>query len=362
MHIGTATIFQNPGKFASDYQVYREELRLAALAEPLGFQSIWGVEHHFTDYTMCPDVLQFLTYMAGRTTALQLGSMVCVLPWHDPIRLAEQVAMLDNISDGRLILGIGRGLAKVEYDGFRLDMNQSRTRFIESAECLLAGLETGFCEFDGEYIRQPRREIRPNPFRTFRGRTYAAAISPESSRIMAQLGVGMLVIPQKPWDEVENDLANYRAAWRECHPHGPEPPAPVVACWTFCHPDAEHARTMARRYIGGYWQSVMEHYQFQADHHKHISGYEYYGKVAEKMFDYGDDEVVDFFVNLQVWGTPEQCREKILQIRERTGHDTFVAAFSYAAMPYHAAEASMRLFAAAVMPHLQTHSVPNPAV
>ena len=191
MHVGAATIFQNPGKFASDYQVYRAELRLADLAEPLGFQSIWGVEHHFTDYTMCPDVLQFLTYMAGRTTNLQLGSMVCVLPWHDPMRVAEQVAMLDNISDGRFILGVGRGLAKVEYDGFRVDMNESRTRFIESAECLLAGLESGFCEFDGEYIQQPRREIRPNPFRTFRGRAYAAAISPESSRIMAQLGVGI---------------------------------------------------------------------------------------------------------------------------------------------------------------------------
>ena len=60
MHVGTATIFQNPGKFSSDYRVYRDELRLADLAEPLGFQSIWGVEHHFTDYTMCPDVLQFL--------------------------------------------------------------------------------------------------------------------------------------------------------------------------------------------------------------------------------------------------------------------------------------------------------------
>jgi alkanesulfonate monooxygenase SsuD/methylene tetrahydromethanopterin reductase-like flavin-dependent oxidoreductase (luciferase family) len=354
MHVGAATIFQNPGKFTTDYDVYRQELRLADLAEPLGFESIWGVEHHFTDYTMCPDVLQFLTYMAGRTSDMQLGSMVCVLPWHDPVRVAEQVCMLDNLSDGRFILGMGRGLAKVEYDGFRVDMNESRTRFIESAECLLAGLESGFCEFDGEYIKQPRREIRPNPFRSFKDRAYAAAISPESSRIMAQLGVGMLVIPQKPWDEVEGDLSNYRNAWLESHGAGSAgPPAPVVACWTFCHEDADYARDMARRYIGGYWHTVMDHYQFKADHHKDIKGYEYYGKVAEKMFDYGDDEVVDFFVNLQVWGTPEQCYEKILQIRDRTAHDTYVGAFSYAAMPYAAAEASMRLFANAVMPELK---------
>src|SRR5438132_1903277 len=88
-----------------------------------------GVEHHFTDYTMCPDVLQFLTYMAGRTQRAQLGSMVVVLPWHDPLRVAEEVSMLDNISDGRLILGLGRGAGRVEFDGFRLSMDESRERF-----------------------------------------------------------------------------------------------------------------------------------------------------------------------------------------------------------------------------------------
>ena len=109
MQVGMATIFQNPGRACTDREVYRSELRLADLAEPLGFQSIWGVEHHFTDYTMCPDVLQFLSYMAGRTTRASLGSMVVVLPWHDPMRIAEEVSMLDNLSDGRLILGLGRG-------------------------------------------------------------------------------------------------------------------------------------------------------------------------------------------------------------------------------------------------------------
>ena len=97
MHVGMAAIFQNPDRRAVGRDVYRDELRLADLAEPLGFESIWGVEHHFTDYTMCPDVLQFLTYMAGRTQRLQLGSMVVVLPWHDPLRVAEEVSMLDHL-------------------------------------------------------------------------------------------------------------------------------------------------------------------------------------------------------------------------------------------------------------------------
>src|SRR5213595_1358798 len=206
MHVGLATVFQNPQKKRSDREVYQNELRLADLAEPLGYESVWGVEHHFTDYTMCPDVLQFLTYMAGRTQRAQLGSMVVVLPWHDPLRVAEEVSMLDNISDGRLILGLGRGAGRVEFDGFRLSMDESRERFVESAQMLLEGLEKGYCEFDGRFIRQPRTDIRPAPFKSFRGRTYAAAVSPESVKIMAELGVGILIIPQKPWKEVAKEL------------------------------------------------------------------------------------------------------------------------------------------------------------
>src|SRR2546430_16092115 len=188
---------RNPGGARRDFDVYQDELRLADLCEPLGFDSIWSVEHHFTDYTMCPDVLQFLTYMAGRTTRVALGSMVVVLPWHDPMRVAEEVSMLDNISGGRLSLGLGRGAGQVEFDRFRLSMDESRERFVESAETLLRGLEAGYCEYAGTFVRQPRAAMCPAPFKTFRGRTYAAAVSPESMPIMAKLGVGILVIPQK---------------------------------------------------------------------------------------------------------------------------------------------------------------------
>src|SRR4051812_36865344 len=157
MHVGMATVFQNPHKARTDRDVYLNELRLTDLAEPLGFESIWGVEHHFTGYTMCPDVLQYLTYFAGRTSTIQLGSMVVVLPWHDPIRVAEQVSMLDNMSNGRVIFGIGRGLGRVEFEGFGVDQEESRERFVESAQMVLEGLESGVCEFDGKFVKQARR-------------------------------------------------------------------------------------------------------------------------------------------------------------------------------------------------------------
>src|SRR5512139_1335558 len=98
MHVGTAVIFQNPGATRPDHAIYADELALVDLAEPLGFESVWGVEHHFTDYTMCPDVLQYLTWFAARTRKMQLGSMVVVLRWHDPLRVAEQICMLDAMS------------------------------------------------------------------------------------------------------------------------------------------------------------------------------------------------------------------------------------------------------------------------
>src|SRR5271156_259176 len=93
MKVGGALFFQTPHNVRSDRDVYTEDLRIGALYEPLGFDSIWSVEHHFDDYTMCPDVLQFLTYFAGRTKTIQLGSMVVVMPWHDPMRVAEQVSV-----------------------------------------------------------------------------------------------------------------------------------------------------------------------------------------------------------------------------------------------------------------------------
>src|ERR1700757_2294063 len=222
MHVGYAPVFQNPGNALPDAEVYRQELRLAEMAEPLGFDSIWSVEHHFTDYTMCPDVLQFLTYMAGKTQHVKLGTMVIVLPWHDPIRVAEQVSLLDHLSGGRLILGLGRGLARIEYEGFRLDQNEGRSRFVEYAQLVLNALESGYME-GGEITRQPRRAIRPFPSRSFRGRTYAAAVSPESVPIMAKLGIGLLVIPQKPWDSVKQDFDNYHRTWREMNGAMPIP-------------------------------------------------------------------------------------------------------------------------------------------
>jgi alkanesulfonate monooxygenase SsuD/methylene tetrahydromethanopterin reductase-like flavin-dependent oxidoreductase (luciferase family) len=350
MHVGMSIFFMGSEE-RSDHQVYKDELKLADLAEPLGFESIWGVEHHFTDYTMCPNVLQFLTYMAGRTTKVQLGSMVVVLPWHDPLRVAEEVSMLDNLSDGRFIFGMGRGLGRIEFEGFRVPMDESRERFVESAEMILAALEQGYVKYEGKYVQQPLRDLRPAPLRSFKGRTYAAAVSPESSKIMAQLGAGILIIPQKPWDSAMAELDTYRELYREVN--GTEAPPTITAGWVFVDEDEDRAKELGKKYIGRYYETVLRHYELAGDHLQEKKGYEYYGKMSQALQKHGEQSGIDFFCDLQVYGTPKQCFEKIMDIRSMVGNDTFLSVCSYADMPIDEAERNLRLFASEIKPKLQ---------
>ena len=354
MHVGMSVIFQGFEDPTRDREVYARELALADQAEGLGFDSIWAVEHHFTPYTMCPDPLQFLTYMAGRTKRVQLGSMVVVLPWHDPVRVAEHVTMLDVLSGGRFIFGMGRGLGRVEFGGFRVAMDESRSRFIECATAVLEGLDRGYVEFKGEHFDIPRRNLRPAPIATFRGRTYAAAVSPESVKIMAELGVGLLIIPQKPWAQVSAELEEYRTQYRAIR--GEEPPAPIVAAWMFVDNDVSRARDMAHRYIGGYYETVMDHYEFASGHLATQKGYEFYGKLTENLDKHGPQGGIDFFTDLQVWGTPEMCLEKIEWIRSLTGAETFISVCSYAGMAPAEADRNLKQVASDILPTLKTWS------
>jgi alkanesulfonate monooxygenase SsuD/methylene tetrahydromethanopterin reductase-like flavin-dependent oxidoreductase (luciferase family) len=351
MRVGYCCIFQGGGDAADDHEVYANELALCDLAEPLGFEMLWGVEHHFTSYTMCPDPVQFLTYMAGRTQEILLGSGAVILPWHDPVRVAEQVTMLDLMSNGRFIFGMGRGLGRIEFEGLRIPMDESRARFVEAAEIVMRALHTGVLEADGEYYTIPRRDLRPKPVRRFDDRIYAAAVSPESVRIMADVGAGILINPQKDWTEVAEDMRRYREQFRELK--GKEAPAPMVTGWVCCHEDHETAREMAQEYIGGYYHSVMSHYELGGTHFESTHGYEYYRRLAKYIGEKGSDKVVDNFIELQIWGTPDECYERIVEIQRKVGNEGFNAVCSFAGMGAEMAEANMRLFASEVMPRLK---------
>ena len=120
MDVGLQMIFATYGwSNVSDEQAWDEELRLARLAAGLGFDVLWSVEHHFNDYSFCPDNLQLMSYLAAECPEVGLGTAAVILPWHDPLRVAEQASVLDHLSRGRLRLGMGRGLARREFEAFR---------------------------------------------------------------------------------------------------------------------------------------------------------------------------------------------------------------------------------------------------
>src|SRR5215210_6684605 len=122
----------------SDREIFNEEIEIARIADDSGFDSVWTIEHHFTPYTMVTNPLQYLTYIAGITKNVDLGTMVVVLPWHNPVRVAEDANMLDAfLGEGReLILGVGRGLGRREFNGLAIDQNEARGRFDEGLQLL----------------------------------------------------------------------------------------------------------------------------------------------------------------------------------------------------------------------------------
>src|SRR3546814_4317981 len=118
-----------------------------------------------------------MTYLAALCPHIDVGTAAVILPWHDPLRVAENAAVLDMLSKGRLRLGMGRGLARREFEAFRTSMDESRVRFDEAAPIIVNALTTGFIERDGKYYQQPITDIRPRPQHYFTGRIYADALN-----------------------------------------------------------------------------------------------------------------------------------------------------------------------------------------
>jgi alkanesulfonate monooxygenase SsuD/methylene tetrahydromethanopterin reductase-like flavin-dependent oxidoreductase (luciferase family) len=124
----------------SDSQIYTDFVDYVCEAEALGFHSVFLVEHHFTGMAQISASLNFLAFLAAKTTKLRLGTAVVVLPWHNPVLLAEQVATLDLVSNGRFDFGVGRGYRQNEFDGFGISMQEADERFEECLEVLQKGL------------------------------------------------------------------------------------------------------------------------------------------------------------------------------------------------------------------------------
>ena len=303
---------------------------------------------------MSPAPLQTLAYYAGRTKKIQLGTCVIVLPWHDPIRVAEQIALLDIMCGGRCLFGFGRGAASTEYEGFRIPMGEARPRFIEAAKILQIALSQERFSYDGEFYKIPDTAIRPRPISHPERRFYGTAVSEESADVMAKLGFGLMIIMQNEWPKAAEDVIRFRTV-AEAAGHAPRPP--IILSNISCAETREEARERAIKYLGQKWDSIDAHYHFSDNHLANVKGYESYEKVGATYAKMKDPakraRATDFYVSIQIVGTPDDCIQQIGELRQLTGMDHLITEFSFGNIPHDEAELNMRLFADRVLPVVQ---------
>jgi alkanesulfonate monooxygenase SsuD/methylene tetrahydromethanopterin reductase-like flavin-dependent oxidoreductase (luciferase family) len=356
MDVGIQTLFASHGwPGIGDGQVYAEDTKLALLAEELGFDVVWAVEHHFYDYSFCPDNTEWLAYVAGRTERIDVGTAAVIMPWNEPLRVAEKVALLDHVSGGRLRFGMGRGLSRREYSHFRgIEMAESRDRFDEGAAMVVEALETGWIEGDGPYYPQPRTPIRPAPERSFRGRTYAVATSEDSIDAAARLRAAMVMFADRSWKSRMPSIERWRSLYEKYH--ASPPPPPLICDFVYCHADAAVAAEKGPGYIATYLQSVLEHYEVMGDHFQGMKGYDAYAGAAGALRKMGETGFLNGFLEATAHGTPDQILERYRARWELMGGFEAAPAFRFGGVPFEEAETGMRLFAKEVLPELKSWS------
>lgn len=352
MHVGMATGFQHQsGDEVPDSTFMREDLEMSVLAEELGFESIWVTEHHFSNYSLSPAPLQTLAYLAGRTRKVRLGTQVIVLPWNDPVRVAEQIILLDHFSGGRALVGLGRGLGKMEYEGLRVDINESRPRFREFTELLLKGLDTGVIE-GGEMTRQPRRELRPRPLKNLRGRVFGSAGSPESVRTVATLGLGVLIINPEPRKHLGVDFETYHQVWNSVHGTQRQAPRPLLSGTVFVDASRERARELSIRYHKVNFRGAVRNYGMAEADFGTSKGNEFYQSMRIKESDI--DRMAENMAESMPAGTPRDVLELYEQHYRGCNLQGIFPHFHFGGMPRDVALTNMRLFARECLPELKS--------
>lgn len=347
METGVQVFFQSvPGM--SDYDVLDRELQIALRAEELGFDYLLSPEHHFVDYSLAPDPLQFLTYVAAKTSRIKLVTGAVILPWNDPMRVAEKASLLDALSGGRLILGFGRGLARVEYEKFGIPMSEARGRFDEAAPMIVEALRTGSMSGPGPFYPHDKTPIRPTPAFSFDGRIVSVAKSNESAVAAADIGAGLMFIVQKQIEEHLPMVELYRNRYREVH--GTEAPPPWLIDFTYVNEDAAEAGRIAHEYMQRYYITVLNHYEYGGTHLAMTKGYESYAAGAALVQELGIEESARRFVAVNNFGTPDQVIDRVRRRREVIGDYVALFGVSFGGLAYDKVYESCTLLGEKVLP------------
>ena len=177
---------------------------------------------------------------------------------------------LDYLAKGRFRFGMGRGLARREFDAFRGTLNETRERFDEAAPMIKEALRTGFIEGSGKHYPQPRIELRPRPEYDIDGRVYAVASSDDSVVSAAKINAAMVMFADRPWPQRIPSIQRHRDLVREMH--GVEARPPLLADFCVCTPTMDGAPEMARKYMGKFVESNFEHYELMGAHFASVKG------------------------------------------------------------------------------------------
>lgn len=235
----------------SERTVYENALEQVRLADELGFDQVWAVEHHFLEeYSHCPAPELFLTACAMITRKIRVGHgiIVCVPEFNHPIKIAERTAVLDILSGGRLEVGTGRSATWTELGGFRANPDTTKKSWDEFVRCLPKLWTQDSFSYEGEFWSMPERTIVPKVYQRPHPPLWVAVTSPGTELDAADRGLGSLGLTFGQFAEQEKRIAEYRRRIRHCEPVGEFVNDQVSTVnFLYCHEDDATGRATGRR-------------------------------------------------------------------------------------------------------------------
>lgn len=348
MEFGAFFLAGSPEQLSSD-AVYHQLFAYVALAEELGFDSVWFAEHHFSTYGYIPNPLLMAVKVAQMTRRVRIGTAVLVLPFWHPLRVAEDIAMTDQLTDGRLEIAVARGYQPYEFERFGLTMDEARARTDETLAILLRALTEKDIAYRGRFYDIPSTTVLPRPLQQPHPPFWLAAHTPESFAIGARLGLHAFTTNSgRPLEVLERTWQHFTAAQR-AHNDGQRHRFGVQTQICVAPTDAE-ARAEMAHFLYASRQST----NLRLGRQQVMGGYS-----RELPYD-GEPGLDDLFESRTLSGSPATVREKLAAYTRVARIDQLNCTFQLGAMQPATIMRSMRLFATEVMPHFRTAHMPAP--
>ncbi|HXG17731.1 MAG TPA: LLM class flavin-dependent oxidoreductase [Methylomirabilota bacterium] len=226
-----------PWHALSEYNTYWEALAQIELADRVGFDYVWEVEHHFLEeYSHSPAPEVFYGAVTQRTKNIRIAHGVRLLPFNfnHPIKIAEQAAVLDIMSNGRMDLGTGRSTTAQELDGFGVDYDRTREEVREALEIIVKAWTEEILEYNGKLMKIPPRRVVPKPIQKPHPPMWMACVAPDSYQIAGDRGLGVLSFSLN-WEHVQASMESYRAACAKRSEQIPKVVNEEFANFIICH-------------------------------------------------------------------------------------------------------------------------------